>query len=129
MTTSREHAWQAVRALEVYLERGQAALASLEQGNADQAAALLRKRNAAFQNFRALDALAQAAGENVGADPHVRQIVLMAQELEPKLAKALAAARDQARDQYRHVRSTRHKLNQGYGSFATEGDSRFAHGV
>lgn len=129
MTTSREHAWRAVRALEVYLNRGQAALACLERGDAEQAADLLAKRNAAFCNFRALDAVAQAAGEDISRCPRGVEIFRAVRELEPQLVSALVAARDQARDQYRYVRATRRKLNQGYGSSTTEGDSRFAQSV
>jgi hypothetical protein len=129
MTTSREHAWRAARALEVYLERGRRALASLEQGDADAAATLLAKRSAAFHNFRALDALAREAGEDVVALPSVLQIYLAVKELEPKLAAAVEAARDRALEQYRNVRATRRKLNQGYGPNVAEGDSRFVHSV
>lgn len=129
MTTSREYGWRAARALEVYLERGQAALTCLDEGEIDAATAILEKRQAAFYNFKALDAMARQAGENIATNSRVIAIYSALLELEPKLAKVIKDARDQALEQFRYVRSTRRKLNQGYGSSVTDGDTRFFQSV
>lgn len=129
MTTSREHAWRAARALEVYFERGQASLACLERGDVDAATELLAKRQAAFYNFRALDVAACAAGINIKSDPQVMRIYNQLSELESQLTRAIVSARDQALAQYRSIRASRRKLSQGYGHSLAEVETRILQGV
>src|SRR5690242_19767186 len=81
MQTPRDNlVWRVRQALAVYLERGRAALAVLgpEPGalgpGAEEFFKLMSLRDAAFHNFRALDALAAADGVDIALDPHIKAL-------------------------------------------------------
>jgi hypothetical protein len=61
-------------ALEAYLQRGHEALLALESHKAEEFFQIMSRRDAAFHNFRALDALAVKAGFDVAADGELRRI-------------------------------------------------------
>jgi len=61
-------------ALEVYLKRGHEALAALASRGPDEFFAVMSLREAAFQDFRALDAGAIQDGFDMQARPEVRRL-------------------------------------------------------
>jgi hypothetical protein len=61
-------------ALEVYLQRGRDALAALESQGAEEFFEIMTRRDAAYHNFRALDAQAAHAGVDVAVDGRVKRL-------------------------------------------------------
>lgn len=112
-----EYARQARAVLTVYLERGRAALHSLEAGRPDEAAALLAKRTEAFHNFRALDARAAAAGHELGRDPGALALWGDIRAVDARLKTELEAAHARAAVIYHKVREARRTL----GSYRSGG--------
>jgi hypothetical protein len=103
----RDSARHAKTALTVYLERGRSALEALRACRYDEATALLQKRSAAFHNFRAVDALAQAEGEDLAKDAEVLRLWQELRTLEKELAVALETARSRTADLFQKIRAAR----------------------
>ena len=61
-------------ALEVYLQRGVDALAALQSQGAEEFFEIMTRRDAAYHNFRALDALAAHQGVDVATDERVKRL-------------------------------------------------------
>jgi hypothetical protein len=106
----QDFARQAKEALSVYLKRGEAALEALKAGNYDEATDLLRKRNAAFHNFRAQDALASKTGRDLGEDAEVRAIWQSLRKLESELNQELQVAKEKTGTLHQKIRDARQKI-------------------
>jgi hypothetical protein len=111
-------------ALAVYLARGERALEELRTGRKDEARATLRWRGAAFHNFRALDARAQAQGFDVAKDESAQAIYRATVEVDEALAVALEGALEESKTELGKVRSARGALGR-YRSKTNEGTGRF----
>jgi hypothetical protein len=112
-------------ALAVYLDRGRRALDELACGKADEARATLRWRNAAFHNFRALDARAQLAGFDVSRDGEAQATYQEIIRLDKQLESALAAVLDDTKIELGKVRAARGALGR-YRSRQQQGSGRFS---
>lgn len=100
----------AKRALSVYLERGRQALDLLKNGRFDEANDILRQRNAAFHNFRAVDALALRDGSDIKDDPEAQALWIEIKLIDQKLAESLKAARIMTAALYKKIRETYAKI-------------------
>jgi hypothetical protein len=107
-------------ALAVYLERGLAALTSLRAGRYDEATEVLRRRGAAFHNFRAVDALALTEGRDITAAPVAQDLWQKIREVDVKLSDELRAAHAKTAALYQKIRETRAKIA-AYRSGRSEG--------
>lgn len=96
--------------LAVYLERGRLALAALAEGRIDDARETLALRNAAFHNLRAVDALAQGAGQDAAMDPQTLALWDETRRVDAALVKALADAHAETKQLYERVREARRKI-------------------
>jgi hypothetical protein len=103
-------AHQARSILAVYLARGQSAVASLEAGRDDDALAYLKLRAAAFHNFRATEARAQAAGQDLTADPAAVALWREIRAVNTRLAGLLSDARDRAQEMSQRLRDARRAI-------------------
>lgn len=115
---------QAATTLLVYLERGRLALDLLEKGEIDRAEEVLKLRGAAFHNFRALDALAQKAGQDISQAPECLTTWHAIREVEILLTDSLASAHQETGRLYARVKKARQKIGR-YRSRAPD-SSRFA---
>lgn len=119
----RDFSRQAKDILSVYLARGEAALAKLREGRIDEASEILKKRNAAFHNFKAQDALAQAEGQDLSLDVEGQEIWQKLRTLEPLLAQELKTAHDKTGRLYQRIREARQKISRYHSG--NPGNSRF----
>lgn len=106
----QDFARQAKEALAVYLARGKAALDCLKAGEIDQASDLLRKRNAAFHNFRAQDALAQKEGKDLSLTEEAQSLWQEIQKIEKELAPLVAIEKEKAGHLHQKIRDARQKI-------------------
>lgn len=118
---------QARRILNVYLERGQTALAELRSDNVDAALAILRLRKAAFHNFRAIDALAVAQGLDLNSIPDFAGLFIQLQSLDIHLTEEMLKARELAGEQAHRLNAARRKISK-YRS-TVDSSSRFEQSV
>lgn len=107
----QDFARQAEEALSVYLARGEAALASLKGGNFDEASELLRKRNAAFHNFRAQDALALKVGQDLSLTAAAQRIWQDIRTVELALLELMSIEREKAGTLHQRLREARQKIS------------------
>jgi hypothetical protein len=108
---------RALKALKVYVERGELSLQLLLEDRIEEADAILDKRRAAFYNFRALDHLARKEGYAIEAEIRLKKLVDVAraqdQLLMGKLQVLLTDQKEQlgqikrAMAALKHYRSTR----------------------
>lgn len=117
MSASSQHV---KHVLEVYLERGLAALAALREDRLDDAVHALSLRAAAFHNFRAADALALTAGYDSAKDPEIQTLWIKIREIDEALAPELARAQDETRREALRVKEARQKIS-GYRSGHQDG--------
>ncbi len=106
----QDFAHQASKALAVYLERGKAALASLKAGRFDEASKILTKRNAAFHNFRAKDALALAEGKDLRLSEKAQGLWQEILVLERELKSELSEAHAKTGQLFQKIREARQKI-------------------
>jgi hypothetical protein len=106
----QDFARQAKEALSVYLARGNAALECLRAGNFDEASDLLRKRNAAFHNFRAQDALALAEGQDLTLTEEAQSLWQDIRAVEKALSSLMSLEREKAGALYQRIREARQKI-------------------
>jgi len=93
-----DFAHQAKSNLSVFLQRGQAALEAFERGQIDEASEWLRKRNAAFHNFRFFDSQIPSGDlDQLAADPEVLQLLSAIRRTDQLLAPRLREAHDQTK--------------------------------
>jgi hypothetical protein len=106
-----KYASQALHALAVYLERGRKALECISINDLDEAERLLRLRNAAFQNFRALDDLALKDGVDLSQDPSVPALLAEVASLHGPLDQALQDVFEKTGRQLAKIREARQTLS------------------
>jgi plasmid stability protein len=106
----RDTVGQAKKALAVYLARGRAALAKLRAGQYDEATEVLRRRGAAFHNFRAVDALALTEGRDITADPAAQALWQEIRVVDVELRDELQEAHAKTAALYQKIRETRAKI-------------------
>ncbi len=106
----QDFARQAKEALAVYLARGHAALECLKAGEIDQASELLRKRNAAFHNFKAQDALALQEGKDFSQTEEARELWREIQKVEKELSPLVAEEREKAGILHQKIRDARQTI-------------------
>lgn len=106
----RDFASEARKILKVYLQRGAQALVGLRNGAFDEAEEILRKRAAAFHNFRALDAAASAAGIDLAEVEGLKEMALGIAPQQGELEAALAEAHAETVRQYARIRETRKSI-------------------
>ena len=106
----QDFARQAATALVVYLERGRKALECLNAGRTEEATGILAKRNAAFHNFRARDALALAEGQDLNLSPEVQGVWQEIKALDLELKSAVQQAHAETGRLYQRVREARQKI-------------------
>ena len=93
-----DFARQAKSNLSVFLQRGQAALEAFERGQIDEASVWLKKRNAAFHNFRFFDSQIPTGDvDPLAADPEVVQLLSAIVRTDQLLAPRLREAHDQTK--------------------------------
>lgn len=119
----RSAAQKAAAALAKYRDRGNDALSALKAGRPEDANRLLKERDAAFHNFRAVDVLAQRAGDDVANDPAVLLVWADIRATELALATVYEALREEGDRVLSALRTARDKISQ-YRSRRTE-DARF----
>lgn len=107
----QDFARQAKEALSVYLKRGESALDALKAGNFDEATDLLKRRNAAFHNFRAQDALAMQEGRDLGENSEVQDIWHAIRKIEVELNQELSAAREKTGLLHQRIRDARQTIS------------------
>ncbi len=118
----RSYPTQAKIALAVYLRRGDAAIALLQKDDFDNAMEMLRLRDAAYHNFRALDHLALDQGIDIGKDGEVRDLWLKVEKLNKNLMYMLLSQLNISAQQLKQTTAFRRDL-QKYASGTT--DNRF----
>jgi hypothetical protein len=123
----RDFSNQATHALRVYLERGRSALQKLEEGQFDDAIEILRWRDAAYHNFRVIDALGLKAGVDVTQEESVRAIWSEIRVFDSRLKPALEKAKEITAEQANKLRKMRQKIT-SYRS-GNQDKSRFEHSV
>lgn len=99
-----------MQALSVYLARGRAALTELREGRWEAAHALLKRRKAAYHNFRAHDVAALKGGFDAKSDLEVKALVAVIAQVDGELAAALELARANAAEDLRGITRRRHAL-------------------
>ena len=106
----KELAQQARAILAVYVERGRVALARFAERRDDDAIGLLRARTAAFHNFRAVSARAEAAGWDPAKDEAARALWSESRGIDQELAAAIEAARERALGLQQKVKEARRAI-------------------
>lgn len=107
----QDFARQAKEALAVYLERGKAALACMNDGKIDEAMELLKKRNAAFHNFRAQDALALKDGKDLSLSEDAQHLWQEITKIEKSLNALVASEKEKAGILHQKIREARQKIS------------------
>ena len=82
---------QAITALEFYLSRSQMVMDYLEQDNLVEAFAALKKKTAAFQNFKVADRLLLQAGTDISTFPEAKVLFGKIVEIDEKLKSILGS--------------------------------------
>lgn len=118
---------QAKRILDVYLERGHAALAEFRLKNVDAALKTMKLRKAAFHNFQAIDALAVKSGLDLISIPDFAGLFIQLQSLDIHLKDEMQKAKDLAGEQARRLNVARRKISK-YRS-TVDSSSRFEQSV
>ena len=118
---------QAKRILDVYLERGQTALAELRLENVDAALEIMRLRKAAFYNFKVVDALATGQGFDLNSLPDFAGLFIQLQSLDIHLMEEMQKAKELAGEQARRLNAARRKISK-YRS-TIDSSSRFEQSV
>ncbi len=106
----RDFSKNAAKALAVYLERGEQAVAKLKDGNVDEADEILLWRNAAFHNFKVMDAFAKEAGIDLAQNLDVLNLWRGIQEVDEQLKLSLDLARKNTRHALKKIRKSRGKI-------------------
>lgn len=96
--------------LAVYLDRGRQAVKALHEGRFDEAQEILLLRNAAFHNFKAVDALAMANGCDVASDDQTLDLWSDIRKIDVELNAALAIARDATKELHDKIHIARSKI-------------------
>ncbi len=106
----QDFARHAKEALAVYLARGKAAHECLKAGNFDEASELLRKRNAAFHNFRAQDALALKEGNDLSLTAEARHLWQEIRIIERDLLELMTQEKEKAGTLHQKLRAARQSI-------------------
>jgi len=106
----RDYALQARVALNVYLSRGQSALRCMHSKQWPRLERVLRRRAAAFHNFRAADALAQEAGLDVAADSEVAALLAAIFLVDTELAAKMQLAQEDIRSELVKTQAAKAKI-------------------
>lgn len=106
----QDFARNAKEALSVYLARGKAAHECLKAGNFDEASELLRKRNAAFHNFRAQDALALKEGKDLTLSEEAQALWQEIRRLEQELSQIMTVEKERAGSLHVKLREARQTI-------------------
>lgn len=104
----------ALNALEAYQSRGDELLHLLGSGDKEAAIVMMRKRNAAFYNFRALDHIALQNGKDLRHRVEVERLWTAIQTTDEQIRQLLQKERDQANKQIVHLQKTRKNLQRYY---------------
>jgi len=94
-------------ALEVYLKRGYEALTVLESRGPEEFFAVMRLREAAFHNFRALDAVAIQGGFDMQARPEARRLWNEIDQVNRTLMGVMTEAQQALGEKLAHLRASR----------------------
>jgi len=113
---------QALLALKIYCKRSFGALEALKAGNFERVERFLKRKSAAFHNFRAIDDLANRAGLNLADDELIKAAYKDLVAVDQKLAKAMEAALEHSRTELSQVQRLRTHLSR-YRSGNTAGVS------
>lgn len=106
-------------ALRKYLDRGHQALTALAADGPDACLEVLRKRDEAFHNFRALEALLMSRGVDIARDEEARAVWDGIRANNDELSRALAEELARLETQRGKVRAGRAKT-QAYHSGVTD---------
>ena len=106
----REYKHNARKALEVYLERGQLAIANLTKGKVEKAEELLRWQTAAFHNFRAFDSLAMSQGFDLSKDYRFIKLWDEVKTVDDQIQSLMAKARNDAQQALIKLGNARGKI-------------------
>jgi hypothetical protein len=101
----RDYQHEAAVALGVYLRRGREVLASMRRGELEAVQRTMLWRNAAFHNFRALDALAE------GQSAELKSLLTEIQAIDDEIAREFDALRDNVEKSLGRLRRSRAKLS------------------
>ena len=106
----RQYKEQAVKALEVYCARGEAALDALLRDDLPTAEQLLLKRKAAFHNFRVADQLALDQGFDSSQDPVAIELVKKSQILDRRIEVEMRKAQNSTLSKLKKYTSSRKNI-------------------
>ncbi|MCX6118998.1 MAG: hypothetical protein NT027_15795 [Proteobacteria bacterium] len=98
---------RSLRALKVYLDRGALALADLREKKFDEADELLRKRKAAFLNFKAADHLALLEGYTEDQRLELQTLTGQINDQNQQLMESLEEAKGQLGSQLQQLSKAR----------------------
>jgi hypothetical protein len=123
----RDYSRQAITALRTYLERGKQILRFLGDGHYEKADVLLRKRKAAFHNFRVADVLASVNQEHLQAEPEMLLLWRLIQAQNVELNNALERSGEKTKESLLAIRESRQKLRKYHSG--TSDNNNIQHSV
>lgn len=106
---------QALTSLQFYLTRSQDALKCLDQGDLEEVMAILRKKTAAFHNFKVADAALQVQGIDLRNDAEIAEIFVKILEIDKRLKSSLESCRGKVSAKLNAQIRVNNKINH-YGS-------------
>jgi hypothetical protein len=101
---------QVEAALKVYLDRGMKALALVEERDLDGLDDLLRRRRAAFHNYRVADAFLLADGIDIQSEPYFLDLLSQIATVDQRLKKEMENARRDSLLELRNCAIARRKI-------------------